>query len=69
MSYSSTWYLVLAGMIHILDEVTSKPWYARSKHPTQLAKVSFDEILDLTAGVFFSTSGVVYNMYHIVFYT
>ena len=53
MSYSSTWYLVLAGMIHILDEVTSKPWYARSKHPTQLAKVSFDEILDLTAGVFF----------------
>ena len=52
MSYSSTWYLVLAGMIHILDEVTSKPWYARSKHPTQLAKVSFDEILDLTADVF-----------------
>ena len=27
-------------------------WYARSKYPTQLAKMSFDEILDLTADAF-----------------
>ena len=29
------------------------PSYARSKYPTQLAKMSFDKILDLTAVVFF----------------
>ena len=27
--------------------------YARSEYHTQLAKVSFDEIFDLTAGVYF----------------
>ena len=37
---------------NILDEVTSNPKYARSKYPAQLAKMSFDEILDLTADVF-----------------
>ena len=31
---------------------TTGTMYARSKYPTQLAKLSFDEILDLTADVF-----------------
>ena len=33
-------------------EVSQNPSYARSKYPTQLAKISFDEISDLTADVF-----------------
>ena len=36
---------------NILDEVTQNPSYARSKYSKQLAKMSFDEILDLTADV------------------
>ena len=36
-----------------LDEVTQNPYYARSKYPTQLAKMSFHEILDLTALTFY----------------
>ena len=31
---------------------THNPYYARSEYHTQLAKMSFDEIFDLTAGVF-----------------
>ena len=41
------------GFRNILDEVTENPWYARSKYPTQLAKMSFDEIFDLTVDVFY----------------
>ena len=37
--------------INILDDL-QKPSYARSRYPTQLAKMSFDEILDLAADVF-----------------
>ena len=37
---------------NIFDEVTQNPSYAWSKNPTQLAKLSFDEILDLTADIF-----------------
>ena len=33
-------------------EVTWNPQYARSKYPAQLAKINFDEILDLTADIF-----------------
>ena len=32
---------------------THNPQYARSEYHTQLAKMSFDEIFDLTAGVYF----------------
>ena len=32
---------------------THKPQYPRSEYHTQLAKMSFDEIFDLTAGVYF----------------
>ena len=28
--------------------------YTRSEHDTQLAKMAFDEIIDLTAGVYFN---------------
>ena len=41
-------------MTNILDEGTQNPSHARSKYPTQLAKMSFDEFLDLTADVFFN---------------
>ena len=33
---------------------THNPKFARSEYPTQLAKMSFDKILDLTAGVYFN---------------
>ena len=32
---------------------THNPYYARSEYHTQLAKMSFDKIFDLTAGVYF----------------
>ena len=32
---------------------THNPQYARSEYHTQLAKMSFDKIFDLTAGVYF----------------
>ena len=36
---------------NILDEVTQNPSYARSKYPTQLAKMSSDQIFDLRADI------------------
>ena len=33
---------------------TNNPQYARSEYHTQLAKMSFDKIFDLTAGVYFN---------------
>ena len=33
---------------------THNPSYARSEYHTQLAKMSFDKIFDLTAGVYFN---------------
>ena len=38
---------------YILNEDTPQVIYARSKYHTQLAQMSFDEILDLTAGALF----------------
>ena len=38
---------------------THNPQYARSEYHTQLAKMSFDKIFDLTAGVYFN----FYNIY------
>ena len=48
--------------IHFLTEYRYvRGWlgnpYTRSKYPTQLAKMSLDEILDLTAAVFYFNSG------------
>ena len=33
---------------------THNPYYARSEYHTQLAKMSFDKIFDLTAGEYFN---------------
>ena len=37
---------------------THTPSYARSGYHTQLAKTSFDEILDLTAGAYFNFQNI-----------
>ena len=42
---------------------THNPKYARSEYHTQLAKMSFDKIFDLTAGVYFylyNTTNILY---------
>ena len=35
--------------------------YARSEYHTEIAKVSFDKVFDLTAGVYFN----IYNIYDV----
>ena len=45
--------------IYIFIVRTHNPKYARSEHHTRLAKMSFDKIFDLTAGVYF----YFYNKY------
>ena len=43
---------------------THNPYYARSEYQTQLAKMRFDKIVDLTAGVYFN----FYNILHLAGY-
>ena len=38
---------------------THNPQYARSEYHTQLAKMSFDKIFDLTAGVYFNFYNII----------
>ena len=39
---------------------THTPQYARSEYYTQLAKMSFDKVFDLTAGVYFNFCNNIY---------
>ena len=65
MSYNAMSSLLIARVI-LLREVNGTVFrrgrlyiYVRSEYHTQLAKMSFDEIFDLTAGVYYN----FYNIY------
>ena len=45
---------------------THNPEYARSEYHTQLAKMSFDKIFDLTAGVYFHFYNILYVVLYVV---
>ena len=50
------------GCCQILSDfapLKTRSTYARSKYPTQLAKMNFEKILDLTAVVFLIFYGVI----------
>ena len=55
-TYNAIFGLIQSGLIQHSATTTT---YARSEYHTELAKMSFDKIFDLTAGVYFN----FYNIY------
>ena len=47
---------------------THNPKYARSEYHTQLAKMSFEKIFDLTGGVYFHFYNMLYVLEHVLVY-